>query len=464
MPGLGANERTVVRLLYATVRQRKIHVKNPVTVIRNGVGVDDLVLEMDDEWAALDRIVCVFELKHDEGTVTKEMLHTFGQTVQVPWECLVYTGLLSVSVTGYDGNGAKVMTTMAPDSFWTVVQNGTMSADASVAPTPDLYAQILAVTGQAQDAAAAADRIREQLLEDRDNGLFDGISPTVEIGTVTTTAPGGEAQVVNVGTAQNVKLNFVLPRGKTGDQGKQGVQGTPGIQGRPGGYYIPFLRGTDLDWSPSDPSMPSVGGVNWRVVGKDGKPGRDGAVYVPSIVDGVLDWSVLDPDPNIYYPVPLPANVVGPKGDKGVGITNISSTIIGNVAFAVITTDDNVYTIPFGIPRLLRELDDFPSTFDIPVGYALCIGDNNNFVWLPRNTGGGGSGEAGEDGGYYKPSVSSSGLLSWTASKSGMPSVASVNIKGADGKTPVRGTDYWTAADIAQIKGYVDEAILGGAW
>ena len=35
---------------------------------------------------------------------------------------------------------------------------------------------------------------------------------------------------------------------------------------------------------------------------------------------------------------------------------------------------------------------------------------------------------------------------------------------GADGKTPVRGVDYWTAADIAEIKAFVDEAILGGAW
>lgn len=33
-----------------------------------------------------------------------------------------------------------------------------------------------------------------------------------------------------------------------------------------------------------------------------------------------------------------------------------------------------------------------------------------------------------------------------------------------DGKTPVRGTDYWTDADKAEIKSYVDEAILGGAW
>ena len=35
---------------------------------------------------------------------------------------------------------------------------------------------------------------------------------------------------------------------------------------------------------------------------------------------------------------------------------------------------------------------------------------------------------------------------------------------GPDGKTPVRGTDYWTDADKAEIKAYVDEAILGGAW
>lgn len=35
---------------------------------------------------------------------------------------------------------------------------------------------------------------------------------------------------------------------------------------------------------------------------------------------------------------------------------------------------------------------------------------------------------------------------------------------GAAGYTPQRGTDYWTASDIAEIKAYVDDAILGGAW
>ena len=32
--------------------------------------------------------------------------------------------------------------------------------------------------------------------------------------------------------------------------------------------------------------------------------------------------------------------------------------------------------------------------------------------------------------------------------------------RGADGYTPVRGVDYWTEADIASIRSYVDDAIL----
>lgn len=35
---------------------------------------------------------------------------------------------------------------------------------------------------------------------------------------------------------------------------------------------------------------------------------------------------------------------------------------------------------------------------------------------------------------------------------------------GPAGYSPVRGTDYWTEADKAEIKSYVDTAILGGAW
>ncbi len=36
--------------------------------------------------------------------------------------------------------------------------------------------------------------------------------------------------------------------------------------------------------------------------------------------------------------------------------------------------------------------------------------------------------------------------------------------KGADGYTPKKRIDYWNDEDIAEIKSYVEEAILGGEW
>lgn len=59
----------------------------------------------------------------------------------------------------------------------------------------------------------------------------------------------------------------------------------------------------------------------------------------------------------------------------------------------------------------------------------------------------GADGEDGEDGGFYTPSVSADGTLSWTASKEGMPAVGSVNIKGADGAPGAAGQDGAPGAD-----------------
>lgn len=52
---------------------------------------------------------------------------------------------------------------------------------------------------------------------------------------------------------------------------------------------------------------------------------------------------------------------------------------------------------------------------------------------LENTVNNGTGGQAGEDGGYYIPSVSANGTLTWSATKSKMPSVASANIKGQQG-------------------------------
>lgn len=71
---------------------------------------------------------------------------------------------------------------------------------------------------------------------------------------------------------------------------------------------------------------------------------------------------------------------------------------------------------------------------DVPANTAL---DDTRYWMLQIDlsgvSSGGGSGEPGEDGGYYMPNVDENGNLSWTASKDGMPFVAEANIRGPQG-------------------------------
>lgn len=80
----------------------------------------------------------------------------------------------------------------------------------------------------------------------------------------------------------------------------------------------------------------------------------------------------------------------------------------------------------------------------------------------------GGGGSSGTEGKPGKDGISAThewnGTVLTITSASGTSSADLKGRPGDPGKTPVRGTDYWTAADIAEIKSYVDEAILGGAW
>ena len=387
-------------MLFATVRQRKIHVKKPDTVIQNGVNVDWLKLEMDDEWAEMDSIVCVFVNQYTEEVsgklekkeVSRQMLHTFGKEVRVPWECLEKTGTLSVSCTGYV-DGEKVMTTMYPDSYWNVVQNGPVTGGETLEPTPSLYNQILAAAGEATAAAIAANQAKDQLLQDAANGLFDGAdgkNAKVSVGDTQTGSAGSDAEVYATGTEQNLILNFVIPRGRPGDIGPAGPQGPAGPKGETGER------------------------------GQQGEKGETGATG--------------------------PQGEQGDKGEKG---------------------DPGSAGIYYG-----TEEPTDPS-------HPVWVNPNGQAETVPGGSGGGtGDGTPGEDGGYYTPSVTqvdaNTMQVRFSASKTGMPSVAAVNVTlpagpkgpagadgakgdkgdtgdtgpaGADGKTPVKGTDYFTEAD-----------------
>ena len=57
---------------------------------------------------------------------------------------------------------------------------------------------------------------------------------TIDVGTTTTTDPGTNASVTNVGTNENVILDFTIPRGATGATGPTGPQGLQGVTGATG--------------------------------------------------------------------------------------------------------------------------------------------------------------------------------------------------------------------------------------
>ena len=106
---------------------------------------------------------------------------------------------------------------------------------------------------------------------------------------------------------------------------------------------------------------------------------------------------------------------------------------------------------------------------------TLKIKDENGNWQIVRDPASGGVGNGGDENGAdgitpklrinaetNEWEVSYDNGVSWDSL--GVKATGADGENGEDGYTPVRGTDYWTEADKAEIKSYVDEAILGGEW
>ena len=185
--------------------------------------------------------------------------------------------------------------------------------------------------------------------------------------------------------------NIKGAKGDKGDTGADGAPGTQGPAGADGGYYTPTVDTSgNLTWAGSKAGMPAVDGANIKgpkgdtgntgAAGADGAPGadgQDGTTFTPSVdADGNLSWTNDGGKAN-----PATVNIKGPQGEQG------------------------------------------PAGADGAPGAKGDPGED------------GAQGAPGADGGYYTPAVSVAGDLTWTPSKSGMPAVSGVNIKGPKGDT-----------------------------
>ena len=150
-----------------------------------------------------------------------------------------------------------------------------------------------------------------------------GDAATIEVGTVTASAPGSDPSVTNSGSETAAVLNFVLPRGETGPVGPQGAAGETGPQGPVGpkgdtgsgfvvkGYYA---SESDLESGVTSPEAGDAYGVGtaepYDIYIWDGV----NSVWVNN---GPLQGAKGDTGPQGPQGEPGPQGETGPQGIQG---------------------------------------------------------------------------------------------------------------------------------------------------
>jgi len=116
-------------------------------------------------------------------------------------------------------------------------------------------------------------------------GGKDGITPDIQIGTVTTLEPRQQATVTREGTNENPIFNFGIPKGNVGDTGKPGEKGTDGING----------KSLEFNWNGTELGIRQEGTSNYQYVNLEGKRGDKGEQGLPG-KDGANGKDGITPD------------------------------------------------------------------------------------------------------------------------------------------------------------------------
>lgn len=192
-----------------------------------------------------------------------------------------------------------------------------------------------------------------------------GATATIEIGEVSTSEPGGDAQVTNSGSSTAAILDFIIPRGITGPTGPTGPKGEngTGIQLKAnagectavGDAYINqdtghvmIYNGTSFD----------DGG---EIKGPKGDTGATGGTWVPNVnrTSGNVSWTYSS-DKGIQ---PASVNIMGPTGAVGNAagfgtpiVTTTTGAINSNASVTVTANASSpntakVFEFNFIIPR-----------------------------------------------------------------------------------------------------------------
>lgn len=175
----------------------------------------------------------------------------------------------------------------------------------------------------------------------------DGKAATLQVGTVTASAPGSSPQVTNVGSENAAVFNFVLPRGEAGPRGPAGADGQDGAPGEQGaaatvtvGSTTTGAAGTQASVSNSGTGYAAV--LNFTIPrgeqGEQGPAGKDGAQgpqgpQGPAGESGVTALYELSPDVDVLYDGAFSSTI------------NFSGTLVaGDVVNVRLRREGNVWT------------------------------------------------------------------------------------------------------------------------
>ena len=100
---------------------------------------------------------------------------------------------------------------------------------------------------------------------------------TITVGTTTTAEPGADATVTNVGTDENVILEFSIPAGADGATGPTGPTGATGADGATGPTGPTGATGADGATGPTGPTGATGADGATGPTGPIGATGADGA-------------------------------------------------------------------------------------------------------------------------------------------------------------------------------------------
>lgn len=186
--------------LFCTCKGQVLSKKDNTVIVCGQNSKVAIRFSLSEEWL---NMTCYARFKPERGSAIDVSLSS-EYAVEVPHEVTDNSGTFKVSLRAENSDG-RVLTSNAVE--YSVISTLSGSGLKSSPATKTIYQELLV-------AKENVDKTLDNFKKEVSSGKYGA---TVEVESVTTGEPGSSASVDNVGTNQNAKLRFSIPKGDKGD-------------------------------------------------------------------------------------------------------------------------------------------------------------------------------------------------------------------------------------------------------